>query len=73
MLTLNYQLLNHVMGGYTQITYPQQLGALHILYNQRRHVHRIVSIYVVLPQQFIQKLEQISIQGDQKIFRIILH
>ena len=39
-------------------------------YNQRRQVHRLVSIYDVLPWQIVQQLEQRSIQGDQKIFYI---
>ena len=45
---------------------------LHVLYYQQRLVYRLASIYVVLPQQIIQQLEQSPIQGDQKIFRVIL-
>ena len=52
--------------------HPQQHGALHILYNQRRYIHKLVSIYAVVPQQIIQQLEQRPMQEDQKIFRTIL-
>ena len=51
---------------------PRTTWVLNILYYQRHQVHRLVSIYAVLPQQIIQQLKQRPIQGDQKIFRISL-
>ena len=68
MLTLYCQLLNHVMEKLLSL----QHGALPILYNQRRHVHRLMQIYAVPPWRIIQQLEQRPFQGDQKLFRIIL-
>ena len=41
-------------------------------YNQRPHVHRFMSVYAVLLQQIIQRLEKRQMQGDQKMFRVIL-
>ena len=41
-------------------------------YNQRRHVHRLIPVYAVLPWQIVQQLKQRPIQGDQKISGIIL-
>ena len=52
--------------------HSQQLGVLHILYNQRHHVHRLLSIHDVFLRQFIQQLQERPIQGVQKIFRVIL-
>ena len=45
----------------------QQHGALHVLYNQRCHVHRLESVYAVLPWQIARQLEQRPIQWDQNI------
>ena len=67
-LTLYCQLLNHVM----EKLLSSQRGALHVLYNQRSHVHRLLSIYVVPPLQIIDQLEQITILGDQEISWAIL-
>ena len=36
-------------------------------------IHRPVSIYAVLLSENVQQLEQREIQGDQKLFKVVLH
>ena len=49
-----------------KLLHPQQHEVLHVLYNQRRHVHRLVSIYAVLPRKLSSNLTKDQFRKTRK-------